>query len=191
MIINGKNHIMRCILLLLVCLCVMGNILSHNTCTQKVNGEISGLSKRHPEIYEQLLSKKLPVKGIHWECLDSIQFSKANDTFFLAQKQDCQGFTGITTWNGCLKKSYSNSENGELNRESLPIFTKYAIKLISEWDTTEIRKEEQTNKCTLPSFSVYVYRIIFINKKCSVDYLYFEDFFNSQRDRNDFIEDFY
>ena len=182
---------MRCILLLLVFFSVIGNILSHNTYTQKAEEGSFSLSRRHPEIYEQLNTKKLPIKGFHWECLDSIQYSKTNDTIIFIQKENCEGYIGVVA--NCKKDciSFTNAEDGIFKREDQRIFTKYMIRLVYKWDTTEIRKEEIINKSSVSPLVNYAFRIIFKGNRCSVDYICFSDFYNHERDGNDFIENFY
>lgn len=178
---------MRYILLLLILLSVVGNMLSHNTYIQKAEEGTFSLSKRHPEIYEQLKMKKYPVTGIHWELLDSLPFPKENDTiFFLQENVDIEGYLAIMLWNSKNALAF-HKENGSLKKVDKCLFNKYMLKLVKEWDTIAIRREEEINLAPHPVATELAYRIIFNNKNYSVDFILFYEFFNFERDGMDFM----
>lgn len=68
------------------------------------------------------------------------------------------------------------------------LFTKYMMKLVSEWNIEEIRKEEKLNGASLPQYWVFATRIILDGKKYKISCLYFKDFFDLHRDGMDFNE---
>jgi hypothetical protein len=123
-------------------------------------------------------------KLIQWDYLGKVGYSKENDTIHTLNMVGVEGDFYFTIWNRTNALSYTNV-SGKLMQTERYLFTKYMIKLVSEWNVTEIRKEEQINKVTLPERVAYATRIIFNKGKYNIDCLTFNDFFNIKRDRAD------
>ena len=60
------------------------------------------------------------------------------------------------------------------------------LKLISGWDISAIREEEKINGQLIPRERIYAIRIMLHRGKRSIDFLWFYDFFNLERDRFEF-----
>ena len=57
------------------------------------------------------------------------------------------------------------------------------MKLVSEWNIYEIKKEEEMNSNILPSELIYATKIVFTKGKYHIDCIHFKDFFNLKRDQ--------
>jgi hypothetical protein len=123
-------------------------------------------------------------KLIQWDCFDKLGYSKENDSIYILDMVGLEGDFYFMIWNRSNTLFYTN-ESGKLMQTERCLFTKHMIKLVSEWNITEIRKEEQINKVTLPERVVYATRIIFNKGKYNIDCLTFNDFFNLTRDGAD------
>lgn len=123
-------------------------------------------------------------KLIQWDYLDKVGYSKENDSIYILNMVGIEGDFNFMIWNRSNMFSYTN-DSGELMQIEQCLFTKYMMKLVSEWNITEIRKEEQINKVTLPARVVYATKIIFNKGKYNIDCLTFDDFFNLKRDGAD------
>lgn len=62
-------------------------------------------------------------------------------------------------------------------------FTKYQLKLVSEWDTISIRKEEKRNEIPFGGGIINANRCFIRNGKWVIEYINFKDFFNLKRDQ--------
>ena len=90
-------------------------------------------------------------------------------------------------WNRIDTIICASEDNGQTyNYEKGRLFTKYMIKLVGEWNISEIKREEDINGGSIPQFHDCATRIIFNEKKYKIDCLYFKDFFDINRDRNSF-----
>lgn len=116
-------------------------------------------------------------KLIQCDYLDKLGYSKKNDTIFILEMDGIQGNFLFTVWSKTHTLSYTN-ESGELMLIDQPLFTKHMIKLVSEWNIDEIRKEEKINKTSLPEEIIFATRITFNKGKYNIDCLTFKDFFN-------------
>lgn len=123
-------------------------------------------------------------KLIQWDYLDKLGYSKKNDTIYVLEMDGIQGDFLFTVWNKDHTLSYTN-ESGEFMQTERRLFEKYMMKLVSEWNIDEIRKEEKINKVSLPEETIFATRIIFNKGKYSIDCLTFNDFFNLKRDGAD------
>jgi hypothetical protein len=119
--------------------------------------------------------------------LKKINYSDKNDTIFILELSGIQGEVLFTFWNKIDTISYTNS-TGEYKIVKGIMFTKYMMKLVSEWNISEIRKEEETNSNLLPTELVYATRIIVKNKKYKIECIRFKEFYNLKRDSMDFID---
>ncbi|MGI6048041.1 MAG: hypothetical protein ACOYEG_08560 [Petrimonas sp.] len=120
-------------------------------------------------------------KLIQWDYLDKLGYSKKNDTIYILEMNGIQGDFYFTIWNKSNTLSYTNV-SGKLVQAERSLFTKHMMKLISEWNIDEIRKEEKINKVTLPKETIIATRITFNKGKYNIDCLTFNDFFNLKRD---------
>lgn len=102
------------------------------------------------------------------------------------QLNGLQGDFKMTLWNKTKNLSYTN-ETGLIKETNSRLFTKYMLKIISDWNIAAIREEEKINAHLLPMERIYAIRIILHKEKCSIDFLWFYDFFNIERDRTDFL----
>ena len=85
------------------------------------------------------------------------------------------------SWNKNDTLSYTN-EPGKLMQTEQRLFTKYMMKLVSDWNIPEIRREEKINKVNLPEEIIYATKITFNKGKYFIDCFTFNDFFNLKRD---------
>lgn len=120
-------------------------------------------------------------KLIQWDYLDKLDYSKKNDTIYILEMDGIQGDFLFTVWNKNDTLSYTN-ESGKLMQTEQRLFTKYMMKLVSDWNIPEIRKEEKINKVNLPEEIIYATKITFNKGKYSIDCFTFNDFFNLKRD---------
>ena len=104
------------------------------------------------------------------------------------QQSGLQGDFNMTLWDKQKSVSYTN-ETGLIKETNSRLFPKYMLKLVSEWDISAIREEEKINGQLIPRERIYAIRIILHKGKCSIDFLWFYDFFNLERDRFDFRSD--
>ncbi len=123
-------------------------------------------------------------KLIQWDYLDKLNYSKENDTIYILNMVGLEGDFYFTIWNRNNILSYTNV-SGELMKTQQRLFTKYMMRLVSDWNITQIVKEEQLNKVTLPERVVYATKIIFKKEKYNIDCITFNDFFNLKRDGTD------
>ena len=92
-------------------------------------------------------------------------------------------------WNNADMISYTSNDAGKnYVIVEKKLFTNYMMKLVSEWNIEEIKKEEKLNKESIPQYWVYATRIIINGKKRKIDCIYFKDFFDLQRDGMDFTD---
>lgn len=113
--------------------------------------------------------------------LSQLGYSKKNDTIYILDMVGIEGDYYFTIWNRNNTLSYTNV-SGKLIQTEQRLFTRHMIKLVSEWNIPEIRKEEKINKVTLPERITYATKITFNKGKYSIDCLTFNDFFNLKRD---------
>lgn len=123
-------------------------------------------------------------KLIQWDYLNKLGYSKKNDTIYILEMDGIQGDFYFTIWNKGNILSYTNV-SGKLIQTKRSLFTKYMMKLVSEWNIDEIRKEEEINKMTLPEETIMATRITFNKGKYNIDCITFYDFFNLNIDRED------
>lgn len=85
-------------------------------------------------------------------------------------------------WNRIDTLSVGSNDSGKTFQvENRQAFTNYMMKLVSEWNLEELRKEGLENG-VIPSYLIVATRIIFREKKYEIDCFYFKNFFNFQRD---------
>lgn len=120
--------------------------------------------------------------------LKHIHVNKKDTIFMLESYGDWSSLElRSVIWNNADTLSYTSNDAGKsCVMAEKELFTNYMMKLVSEWNIEEIRKEEQLNGESIPQYWVYATRIIINGKKHKIDCLYFKDFFDLQRDGMDF-----
>ena len=128
-------------------------------------------------------------------CFEQLRKVK-NDTIFLLENENDYSDPSIslTLWNRLDTLTYASNDcfyknqNGGKNFVKLNEvrFTKYMMKLVSEWDLEKIKKEDKENGGSLPQYRIFATRIILDSKKYKIECIFFRDFFNIKRDGMDF-----
>ena len=149
-------------------------------------------SKIYDDIYacqggQGIIEKSLNFYRVNLNYLDKFEYSSKNDTVYILEMYSIQGEVLITIWNKNKTLSYTN-ERGYFATKNEPLFTKYMVKLVSEWNIPELEEEEEINSNMLPSELIYATKIVFNKRNYHIDCICFKDFFNFQRDRMDFSD---
>jgi len=121
-------------------------------------------------------------------CMDKFPFLNENDTIFILDRfVDFNPLDLFSThWNITNQISIKSDDAGKtFSFVEGYTFTKHMMKLVSEWNLEEIKEEEVKNKI-ISSNGIFATRIIFNGKNYKIDCVYFNDFFNLERDGTDF-----
>lgn len=120
--------------------------------------------------------------------LKHIHVTKRDTIFMLESYGDWSSLElKSIVWNNTDMISYTSNDAGKSYvMAEKKLFTNYMVKLVSEWNIEEIKKEEKLNRESIPQYWVYATRIIINGKKHKIDCIYFKDFFDLQRDGMDF-----
>jgi len=145
----------------------------------KVSEDIYSIQKS--KFNDTLNLKALSLYRKQSEWFTKLNYSCKKDTIFILEFPGIQGNYNFTFWNNTDTISYTN-ESGTFELMNKTLFTKYMMKLVSEWNIKEIKKEESINSNLLPSEKIYATKIIFLNKKYNMDSICFKDFFDFERD---------
>lgn len=119
------------------------------------------------------------------KCMDKILFINERDTVFILDRSVNWDPLDLfsTCWNRTTEVSVISKDAGKtysfIEEYS---FTNYMMKLVSEWNLEEIKKEEIENKM-ISGGGIFATRIIFNKGKYQIDVFHFESFFNLKRDR--------
>ena len=108
------------------------------------------------------------------------------DTIFILESHGDWSSLELTTllWNNADTLSCNSNDAGKTHELVKSVFfTNYMMKLVSEWNIEEIRKEEIQSIQMQPNYTNFATRIIFNGKKYKIDCIYFKDFFNPKRSR--------
>lgn len=122
--------------------------------------------------------------------LKQIRYSPQRDTVFLLERTDMLCSYSATIWSKMDTVSYSRQSDGLIKKNG-SIYTKYMMKLVSEWNLTEIKKESQKylKLGVLDDNSeITATRIIFYQNGYRIDRNAFADFYDDKRDCLDFYE---
>lgn len=180
----------KSVILLIVLLSVCGSIFGQNW--SKISKEIkkkqdSFLPSTYALCYYNLRQKSNCFKQLHVE---------TNDTIFILENSNdySEPTITLTIWNQSDTLTYTSNDcyYNTKNGGSHPIkskksgYTNYMMKLVSEWNLEEIKKEDEKNGGSLPQYWVSATRIILNGGKYKMDYTYFRDFFDIRRDGVDF-----
>lgn len=135
---------------------------------------------------QDFFGKPLNLYRKQLDYLSKFKYSLKNDTVYILEMSGVQGdVVYITIWNKNKILSYTNKQDlFESKNEAL--FTKYMMTLVSEWNISEIRKEEEINTQIMPCELIFATKIIFNKGEYHIDCIYFKEFFNFERDNNDF-----
>ncbi len=150
------------------------------------------------ELLKKVQLRVSPSLYVRWHynlCKSSDYFShlnvEKNDTIFILEDESDYSSSMITlsVWNRSdtldyySEDNHSSKHNGSKVKLSDGImYTRYMMKLVSEWNIAEIKKEEISNAHSQPQDWVFATRIIINGKKYRIDCLYFKKFFDLQRD---------
>lgn len=127
------------------------------------------------------------------DCFRQLSVEKRDTIFLLEREGDFQ--ISLSLWNRSDTLTYYPiddcnfySRNGfkRYIQSNERIFTKYMMKLVSEWNVEEIKKEDIAHGGSIPQHWVFATRIILDGKKYKIDCFYFRDFFDIDRDGMDF-----
>lgn len=132
------------------------------------------------------LRKQILWHEIEWHYIDSLHYSEIDDTLYIIQQNGIQGEVLLHLWNKINSASFIN-ESGILRRTHKTLFSNYVVKLVSTWNTTEL-KNIKGNLTTSSTDDIYAFRILIKNKRCHIDFCRFEDAFDFERDQWDFIQ---
>jgi len=166
-----------CLFYAMLTLIVLGCGAQRRVCYSKIYEDINACQGN-----QDVVGKSLNSYRGQLDYLGKFEYSPQNDTIYILEMYGIQGNVLVTVWNRNKTLSYTN-ERGYFESKNEPLFTKYMIKLVSEWNILEIKKEEETNPM-LPSELIYATKIIFKKGKYHIDCIYFRDFFNMERDSN-------
>jgi hypothetical protein len=151
-------------------------LLSEKIYTQ--NGGINDKSTFKLSAYKRDARMKAYLK-------DSSSFLKGNlkDTLYILEGYNIETaiFYG-SIWNKENKVNYSYSK-GIIALQHQQIFTDYQIKLVTNWDTVQIKKEEIDNSNWLDNnLLINGIRCYKKGNAWKIDEFYFKNFYNSKRD---------
>ena len=125
---------------------------------------------------QNIFGKSLNLYRKQLNYLSKFEYSPKNDTVYILEMYGVQGNILITIWNKHKTLSYTN-EQGSFESKNDALFPKYMMKLISDWNISEIRKEER-DSTILPRELIYATKIIFNKGEYRIDCICFKDFFN-------------
>ena len=168
-----------------------------------ITGELSGQNwnKISKDIKKQQLSMRPPEdESINRyytlirksNVLNEMESSLPTDTVFILQISRVVNWSSLDlmAWNRIDTLHVCSEDFGktfQINHQQA--FTSYMMKLVSEWNLDEIRKEELNNGM-IPSYGIFATRIIINGERYQIDCFYFRDFFNIQRDVRGFTINF-
>lgn len=117
------------------------------------------------------------------ESLDKLAFITKSDTLFLLESYAWPDDTfGGIVWNKFGKVEYTYN-NKKFKFDAHGVYTDYTVKLVQDWDTISIRREEKINS-TMESNFICAVRVIKSKKRVlKIDSITFREFFLLDRDR--------
>ncbi|GHV35805.1 hypothetical protein FACS1894178_6160 [Bacteroidia bacterium] len=118
-----------------------------------------------------------------WE---DFNYSIREDTLYLLSAISNEGNHYFSIWNTKDTLTYNKGLIPNMVRVHNIGFTKYIMKLVSEWNINGIRYEERINNSIISPATIYATKIIINNENTSIDCVRFEEFYNLERDRFDF-----
>lgn len=130
---------------------------------------------------DTMLLKGLQVYREKFDALERLSYSTLNDTVFALEQLGFQGDLNLTYWNKEDTISFTNT-SGAPKYVPHALFSKYMMKLVSQWNIAGINEEEKVNPSLVPNEPVFATRIIIRKNKYKVECIKFDDFFNLRRD---------
>lgn len=162
---------------LLILYPIQGMPQSFNTISKKISKyEFNiGLRKRKKDFFFEIREKL--------NSLNKLDFISKSDTLFLLESYSIENgvFYGIV-WNNLYKVKYKYNNN-KFEFDVDKIYTDYTCKLVQDWDTLSIRKEEKINSTMINPRNIYSTRVIKSNGVLKIDCIKFREFFKIERDR--------
>ncbi len=115
--------------------------------------------------------------------LEKLDFIAKSDTLFLIESYSFENgdYYGLI-WNTLDKLGYVYN-NGIFRFDVDKVYTDYTSKLVQDWDTTSIRKEEELNSSMMNPRNIYAKRVVKRNGNVEVECIKFKEFFLLNRDR--------
>jgi hypothetical protein len=113
--------------------------------------------------------------------IKNVEGTNPRDTIYALELSGIQGEELFTYWNKQDTISYTY-QDGAFSPTKNNLFTAYMMRLVSEWNISKIREEEEVNGNMLPSDSVYALRITFNTDNRHIECIRFKNFFNLKRD---------
>jgi hypothetical protein len=105
------------------------------------------------------------------------------DTLYILESYESESGTYIgRIWNKDDALNYTYNRNS-FSFDQQKLFTDYTVRLVQNWDTTEIRKEESMNANNLPEKYINATRVFIANAKTKIQCIKFKEFFKLERDR--------
>lgn len=164
---------------------MVGNTLGQNW--NKISKEIKKQQLSEVSIEEKDINCYYDLRKKS-DILNKMEIIPAKDTIFILQiHREVDVFNlYMMIWNNIDTLSVDSKDSGKTFQiTNQQTFTNYMMKLVSEWNLEEIKKEEVKNSMR-PSDGIFATRIIFNGKKCKIDCFHFKNFFNLERDGVDF-----
>lgn len=107
-----------------------------------------------------------------------LNFSSQSDTVFFLQSHDIQGTSNLLVWNSKDTVSFFITSAEESYKPiERNLFPQYLYSLITKWDKEKIKEleKESDNYVILPRLTNYATRVIFRNKKYTIDCVRYKD----------------
>lgn len=169
---------------------ISGNLLSQDW--NKISKEIrkkqlNYLPLTYVSCHYNLRQKSKCFQQLHVENNDTIllledsnDYSEPTITLTLWNRSDTLTFTSDDCY-------YRTQDGGKYStKHNKSGFSKYMMKLVSEWNLEEIKKEDEKNGGSLPQYWVSATRIILKGNEYKIDCIFFRNFFDLNRDGMDF-----
>lgn len=156
-------------------------IYCHGDIYKEINKNIRNEQLSNSPDNTSLIKKFYLIRNRN-EIIRNINIS-GNDTLFILEtfNHKTGDYVG-SIWNNRLEINYTY-RNKTLILHKNPYFIKHMYKLISSWDTNEIRHEETINSSSIDPLTIYGTKIIVVNDIIDVSCIKFNEFFNFQRDK--------
>lgn len=113
-----------------------------------------------------------------------LKYSTDNDTIFLLQAYDVQGYIYLTVWNSTDTLSFCSGSSFERKIRDDDIVKKnYRVKYVGKWDIDKIKELEKENDSylILPRLTYYATRVIFKKGIYLIDCIRFRNFVNPEK----------
>jgi len=177
-----KNLIITALLLIIV-VCGCSTKMTFPLLSEKIyrkNGGVNDKSTFKLNSYQ----KDARMKAF---LLDSAAFLKGRlkDTLYILEGYNIETGTFYEKiWNTNHQVSYSYLQ-GNVTLQQQSVFSEYQVKLIADWDTVQIRKEEKNNGNWFDNnLLINGIRCYKVGSSWQIDEIAFKNFFNAKRDND-------